>query len=277
MIIWIGSYPKSGNTYIRSFLSAYYFSNDGQFNFDLLNNIKQFPNTEFFDKPIESELEASNNWLIAQKKIREERKFRFLKTHNFLGNYNNKPFTTLDYTLGAIYVVRDPRNVITSLMNHFSLNLEDAFNFMINEKKFTKSDQGDFSTFTHLSSWGNHYRSWASTKNFRKLIVKYEDFENNKYETFRDIVVFLNAIANRTERVDKKKLENSIDSTNFTVLKNLEKNKGFSEALYSNDEKKFKTFFNLGFSNRWKKLLPEKMVKKIEISFEKEMREIGYL
>jgi hypothetical protein len=70
MIIWIGSYPKSGNTYIRSFLSAYYFSKDGQFNFDLLKNIKQFPNTEFFDKPIENEAEASDNWLIAQKKIK---------------------------------------------------------------------------------------------------------------------------------------------------------------------------------------------------------------
>ena len=48
MIIWIASYPKSGNTYIRSFLSAYYFSKDGEFEFDLLKNIKQFQNTEFF-------------------------------------------------------------------------------------------------------------------------------------------------------------------------------------------------------------------------------------
>ena len=277
MIIWIGSYPKSGNTYIRSFLSAYYFSEDGKFNFDLLKNIKQFPNAEFFDKPIKNEADASDNWLIAQKKILEKRKFRFLKTHNFLGSYNNKPFTTLDYTLGAIYVVRDPRNVITSLMNHFSLNLDEAYNFMVNEKKYTKSDESDYSTYTHLSSWGNHYKSWATTKNFRKLIVRYEDFENNKYETFRDIIVFLNAISNRTERVNKKKLENSIDTTNFSVLKNLEENKGFDEALYSQKEKKFKTFFNLGFNNRWKKLLPKEMIKKIENSFEGEMKEIGYL
>ena len=277
MIIWIASYPKSGNTYIRSFLSAYYFSKNGKFNFDLLENIKQFPNTEFFDKPINNTDEASDNWLFAQKKIREEKKFKFLKTHNFLGSINNKPFTTLDYTLGAIYVVRDPRNVITSIMNHFSLNLDEAYNFMVNEKKFTKSDKSDYSTFAHLSSWANHYKSWATTKNFRKLIVRYEDLENNKYETFRDIIVFLNAISNRTERVDKQKLANSIDSTNFTVLKNLEKNEGFSEALYSEEKKKFKTFFNLGFNNRWKKLLPKEMIEKIEVSFKDEMKEIGYL
>ena len=67
MIIWIASYPKSGNTYIRSLLSAYYFSKDGNFNFDLLKNIKQFPNTEFFNSNINSLDDASNNWLYAQK------------------------------------------------------------------------------------------------------------------------------------------------------------------------------------------------------------------
>ena len=68
MIIWIASYPKSGNTYVRSFLSAYYFSKDGEFSFDLLKNIKQFPNVEFFEKPFNGVDEASKNWLNAQKK-----------------------------------------------------------------------------------------------------------------------------------------------------------------------------------------------------------------
>ena len=123
MIIWIASYPKSGNTYIRSFLSAYYFTSDGKFNFDLLKNIKQFPNAEFFERSLNNVDDASNNWLLAQKKIKEERKIKFLKTHNILGSYNDKPFTTIEYTLGAIYVIRDPRNVITSVMNHWSFNL----------------------------------------------------------------------------------------------------------------------------------------------------------
>ena len=46
---------------------------------------------------------------------------------------------------------------------------DEAYNFMVNEKKYTKSDESDYSTYTHLSSWGNHYKSWATTKNFRKL------------------------------------------------------------------------------------------------------------
>ena len=278
MIFWIASYPKSGNTYIRSFLSAYYFSKDGQFNFELLKNIKQFPTPEFFDSNINNIDDAANNWIFAQRKIKEMKKIKMLKTHNFLGSYKGKPFTTLDYSLGAIYVVRDPRNVITSLMNHFSLDVESALKFITDKEKGTSFKiEDDYSTYTFLSDWSNHYKSWANSKNFRKLIIKYEDLEQNKYETFRDIVVFVNAVLNRTERVDRERLDNSIKSTNFNVLKNLEKNEGFGEALYSEKEKKVKSFFNLGFNNRWKKLLNENVQKQIEQSFETEMKELGYL
>ena len=277
MIIWIASYPKSGNTYIRSFVSAYYFTPEGKFDFDKLKNIKQFPNVEFFNFPIKNAEEASSSWLVAQRKIKDEKKIKFLKTHNCLGNYKGNPFTTLDYTLGAIYIVRDPRNVITSIMNHYSYDLDEAYEFMIDTNRSIKSDFDDYSTYSQLSSWGNHYRSWTNSKNLRKLIIKYEDLENNKYETFRDIIVFLNTVANRTERVNKEKLQNSIETTNFTVLKNLEKSKGFDEAIYSSKEKRKKTFFNLGFNNRWKKLLPSEMIKKIEKTFSNEMKDLGYL
>ena len=68
MIIWIASYPKSGNTYIRSLLSAYYFSKSGEFEFDLLKNIKQFPDKFFFDKELNNIEEAFKNYVPAQKK-----------------------------------------------------------------------------------------------------------------------------------------------------------------------------------------------------------------
>ena len=48
MIIWLASYPKSGNTYLRAFLSAYYFSKNGEFDFSQISNIDQFPHEKFF-------------------------------------------------------------------------------------------------------------------------------------------------------------------------------------------------------------------------------------
>ena len=278
MIVWVASYPKSGNTYLRSFLSAYYFSSKGEFNFELLKNIKQFPNTEFFDEEINNLEEASNSWLKAQKKIKEAKKIKFLKTHSCLGAYKGKPFTTLDYSLGGIYIVRDPRNVISSVMNHFSLSVEDAYEFMTDLKRGTKAKvENDYSTYSYLSTWANHYKSWANSKNFRKIVIKYEDLETNKYETFRDIIVFTNTIINNSERVNKEKLIRAIDTTNFNVLKNKEKNEGFEEALFSEEKKEKKIFFNLGFNNRWKKLLRDDIRQKIEHVFKDEMKEIGYI
>ena len=72
MIIWLASYPKSGNTWVRSFLSAYYYSNDGKFNFSLLKKIKQFPSKDFFNDKLKSVDEAAENWLIAQRKINKK-------------------------------------------------------------------------------------------------------------------------------------------------------------------------------------------------------------
>ena len=66
MIIWIASYPKSGNTYVRSFLSSYYFSKKGKFEFDLLLNIKQFPALSYSNIKSYTFLDAANNWINNQ-------------------------------------------------------------------------------------------------------------------------------------------------------------------------------------------------------------------
>ena len=126
MIIWLASYPKSGNTYVRSFLSAYYFSKDGVFDFNQITNIKQFPDSEFINNKVDSVLEASMQWMPSQRKIIANKKIKFLKTHNCLGNYKGNTFTSNETSLGAIYIVRDPRNVFTSVKNHFSYDDEKA-------------------------------------------------------------------------------------------------------------------------------------------------------
>ena len=45
-------------------------------------------------------------------------------------------FTNKKNSIGAIYIVRDPRNVLTSLQNHYELSKEGALKFMLNEKKY---------------------------------------------------------------------------------------------------------------------------------------------
>ena len=277
MIIWIASYPKSGNTYIRSFLSAYYFSQKGKFEFDQLLNIFQFPGTKFSKKDCFSFEDAAKNWIYNQNQFFNKEKFVFLKTHNTLKRYKNIEFTTNKETAGAIYIVRDPRNIISSMCHHYSLNLNQAYETLVNNDASLseKSVNGDCSNFTFLSSWADHYKSWKETKKFKVLIIKYEELRNNKEKIFREIIQFVNNLKLEKDIINEKKFLNAIKSTNFVNLKNKELNEKFDESVYSNDGKKI-NFFNLGFKNKWQNLLPRDMIDKINNSFKKELLDLNY-
>ena len=281
MIIWLASYPKSGNTYVRAFLSAYYFSKDGQFDFNQISNIRQFPNKEFINQNIDNVLEASKQWIPSQRKIIADKKIKFLKTHSCLGNYKGNTFTSNETSLGAIYIIRDPRNVFTSLKNHFSYDDEKALQMILDKKNILMSK--GYETFSYIGSWASNYLSWLKYKNFRRLFIKYEDLLENKYETFRDIIVFSNTLMNRSEGVDKSKLQKAIETTNFDVLKDKEVKESFngSDVGFKNwrnihSENK-NLFFNLGPENKWEKKLDKKIKDDIEINFNEEMKNLKYL
>ncbi len=278
MIFWIASYPKSGNTYLRSFISSYYFSKKGKFDFNLLLNILQFPSTKFTKRNLYSDLEASQNWIFNQNQFFGGEKINFVKTHNSLCEFKGNKFTTNDQTLGAIYIVRDPRNVITSLTHHYSLSYENAYDKLMdnNSNLLEKTSDNDHSNFTFLGSWANHYKSWKNYKDFEILFIKYEDLEKEKYDTFKKIILFINNILKKNNKIDEKKLLNSINSTNFNNLKNKEMNEGFEESVYSKQTGEKKRFFNLGFNNRWEKILPKHILNKLNHNLQNELNELGY-
>ena len=96
MIIWLASYPKSGNTWIRSLLSSYLFSEDWKFNFKLLENIKQFSSSDLptqFNDFNNYQTKIAENWIPTQKIINHDWKIRLFKTHNALGSINKNNFT----------------------------------------------------------------------------------------------------------------------------------------------------------------------------------------
>ncbi len=278
MIIWIASYPKSGNTYLRSFISSYFFSKKGKFNFDLLLNILQFPSIKFTKKNIFSDIEASQNWIFNQSQFfLNNNKIHFVKTHNTLDEYKGNKFTTKKQTLGAIYIVRDPRNIISSLTHHYSLNYDQAYKKIMDENAslLEKSLNNDHSNFTFLGSWSNHYKSWKNTKEFKTLFLKYEDLEDNKYDTFKKVINFVNNIKGDKLEIDEKKLLNSIRSTNFTNLRNKEQIEGFEESITSSTGEK-KPFFNLGFNNRWEKILPKNILSQLNKNLQSELNDLSY-
>ena len=138
MIIWIASYPKSGNTWVRSFLTSLLYSENGVNDFSKLNKITQFPNKYQF-KNLVNDLQnikgIYQNWKNAQDFINLDNKIKLLKTHHVNCTIEDFQFTNNANSLGAIYIVRDPRTVLISVKNHFNLeSFSKAKDFILNEK-----------------------------------------------------------------------------------------------------------------------------------------------
>ena len=285
MILWLASYPKSGNTYLRALIAAYFFTKDGNFDFDKLKFIKFFPHINLFKNlgiDISDENEVLKNYIKAQEIINKNKKksILFVKTHSTLQSINGNQFTNLDNTIGAIYVVRDPRNVVSSYSNHYETSIEESANDML--KNTYLKGMKDYNTFenhvlTHLGTWADNYNSWKHLNQFNKyLLIKYEDIVSKPDVIFKNVIKFIADISNTNFYIDKKKLENSINTTTFENLKKMEENEGFIEAVKRKDNNNI-TFFKQGSERNWKKLLTDEIKNKIEKSFGKEMKELGYL
>ena len=279
MIIWLASYPKSGNTLLRSILATYFYSNDGDFKFKHLYKIGQFPAVEHFENlgiDTSKEEEIFKNFIEAQKKINiANRRFKFFKTHSSLCKISGCNFTDLNNTLGVIYIVRDPRNVVTSFAHHYNMSIDDATNAMIDENRFFVKT--DLMHRSFLGSWKFNFNSWKIWNEKNKyLLVKYEDLVNKKKSVLIKIFKFLNDLGTIKNEINMVKLNKTIKSTDFEKMKKMEKMGLFHESIIDDKTGEKKDFFNLGPKNNWRQILDTKNRKKIEKSFCDEMNELGY-
>ena len=283
MIFWIASYPKSGNTWLRTLISSYYYSDDGIYSDNIIKRIGQFPEKMHFtdfDYNQNIVTDTSRFWIKAQEKINKDKKLKFFKTHNTFGALNNNHFTDNKNSIGAIYIIRDPRNVITSLMNHYELDNEQAIKWMTNEKNYiydvSKFKEDGYSDFQFVSSWNTNYKSWTVQKKIPIKFIKYEDLLNQTFTVFKDVINFINITTRNNEKIQIDKLKNSVKSTFFDKLQDMEKKNGFSEAITSKKNNKKIPFFNMGPKNDWKKILDKNSINKLNDHFKKNLIELSY-
>ena len=284
MIFWIASYPKSGNTWLRALLSAYFYSHNGEYDEKLLKKIDQFPTRKYFtdfeyDKKIIGD--TCKYWIKAQEKVNINKKLKFFKTHCAFGKVNNFDFTNSLNSIGCLYIVRDPRNVFSSVKNHYELDTDKAIKWMINEKQFVydvdKFDEVGFSDFQFISSWSLNYKSWKIQKKVPTKFIRYEDLLEKTFAVSKEILEFINKTTNNKTKIDVEKLKRALNSTSFEKLKKKEQKDGFSEAVPSQKDKNKKiSFFNLGPKNDWKDILDEDLKIKLNNIFKKDLKELNY-
>ena len=279
MIIWLASYPKSGNTLMRSILSSYFYSKDGNFEFKNLNQIKQFPMSVDFMSlgiDIENDKEVFQNFINVQKFINEKkRSLSFFKTHSSLVKMYDCDFTNLENSLAVIYIVRDPRNVVTSFANHNGISVDKATDIIIDQNMVT--DKSSNFCKVSVGTCASNYNSWKEFKEKNKyILIKYEDLISKKKTVLIRIFKFLNQVG-FSHNLNIIKLNKAIKTTEFNLMKSKEEKETFSEALPDKETGKRRVFFNLGPKNDWRKILDKKNQEKIEKHFKDEMLELGYL
>ena len=289
MIVWIASYPKSGNTWVRTLINQI-IQSDSLEKDNVFKNLKSIPNYPLkshyknildninLDKLTGKDLKniTLKNWLSTQRIINSSGKVNFLKTHTMLCKINIEKkdffFTDKLNTYGVIYIVRDPRNVISSFKNFLSYDdIEETFEVLTNANMWIDSDNIRMPQF--ISSWGNNYNSWKNFPNF--LLIKYEDLIINPERELNKIINYLNKFIKIS--LENIKINKIIENSSFNNLKKLENEGKFYESSTNPKTGQKNTFFNLGPKNNWQELLDKNISDKIERVYFKEMKELGYL
>jgi len=253
MIIWLASYPQSGNNFVRSLLSTYIFSQDGLFHSNLLENIDLFPNNSLFEQlgvNIDKKDEMFKNYINSQRIINKKDSIMFLKTHSCFVNTEKFKFTDRHNTLGVIYVVRDPRNIIPPHSQEFKITDEQSSKYLLSETFLGQESQSHCTTY--LGSWKNHFNSWKVFRRFNKyLLVRYEDLINETDKTFLNILKFIAHLGRVNFTLDEKKFKNTLKTTEIGKM----------------SENEFKKFDQINIKIR----------KSLEKELESEMKELNYL
>lgn len=262
-IVWLASYPKSGNTWLRAIVYSALF---GQMTIHELGGM--IPNFAFFASQLnggkfESPGQIRHFWEQAQSQLCQSagNDRVLLKTHTAAGIYDVGEFPSRKYSEKAIYVVRDPRDVAVSYSSHFGLSLESAINSLINESNINFKPKG-LSRGEFLSSWGNHVKSWQHVS-IPVLQLRFEDLIENPAKHITKVLTFLDIKPVIT-------IEDIVTMTSFEKLSKQERTEGFAEAG------KNELFFRQGKKSQWMQF-NDNNFEKLIVKFEPVMRSLGYL
>ena len=276
-IIWIASYPRSGNTWTRAFINTLLHIMEDPEHAELdINRVEPWTAadnatehyTRLLGKPghnaLPSEIAAARPRVQAEIARRAGRPV-YVKTHNARGMDHGHPLINTGVTAGAVYLVRNPLDVAISLAHYGDLTLDKAIDDM------GTPGFGVFSTRNYIrtiwGSWSEHVGSWAARPNPATLVTRYEDMIANPHDSFAAIARHL------TLAPTPEQLERAVAMSSFERLKEKEVAAGFVEKPTYSSER----FFREGRVGQWRERLSEEQIAKVVKAHHPLMRRFGYL
>ncbi len=275
-IVWLASYPKSGNTWFRIFLSNL-----------LRKTIKPADINDLYATPIASnrilfdEITGLSSADLTPDEIdclrpevykhasRESSELFFQKIHDaWHPTSSGVPMIPQDVTKCVIYIIRNPLDVAISFSNHLNKTLNKTVSIM-SDMSFalcSKPDQLNIQLQQRLLSWSGHVHSWVDESNLPILVLRYEDMKENTFNEFSKAVKFMELNATDEE------IRLAIEFSDFKEMQKQEAESGFSEKPIGAS-----TFFRKGLTGGWRSELSPDLVKNICNSHFEIMRRFGYL
>lgn len=265
-LIWLASFPKSGNTWTRAFLGNY-LAQDGvrltinQLNAFTTGDVRQ----DFWDtawgapyqgQSIETGLKLRSKVLrlIANSKPH----LHFAKTHSRIERIDGNDLITSEVTAAAIYIVRNPFEVALSYSRHISASVSEAIEKMCDPKAVNASPT---QIFEMIGRWDHHVHSWETAEGLPLFFMRYEDMVADAERTFRALLNYLNI------PINDGKLRRAIRASSFKELQKQERKDGFGER-----PERMQQFFVSGKSGGWRDQLSEQEIDRIAVEFERVLK-----
>lgn len=271
-LLFLASYPKSGNTWLRLLLANLFTNAKDGVSLDDVNLISVNDNLIDFYKTIDEKSLASLTAAdVAKLRHNAQRHIAtlkpdttFVKTHAALMPMAGVPPFASDVLAGAIYIVRNPLDIVPSYARHLDLSIDDAIH-AVGLRDFVAPRYKYLLEYLQ-GSWGQNVGSWTTKPHPQILLLRYEDIVTDPISTFGSVVKFLGL------DTPQERLERAIAHCDIDRLREKEKTEGFIEHVAKKGQ-----FFGQGGVDAWRRELTEQQARRVVAQNRVQMERFGYI
>lgn len=276
MIMWLASYPKSGNTWLRIFLTNYLRNADKPADINRLGGGPIASARIIFDDYVG--VEASDLTPAEIERLRpmafdllaaEAKETCYLKVHDaFTYTADGYPLVSQGSTKGVIYLIRNPLDVVVSFAHHTGHSVDFMVKAMgsVDYAFVNHADRVYNQLPQQLLTWSQHVTSWVDESGLDVLVVRYEDSLHDPIASFSRVVDYCGL------DYDPERLARAVEFSSFENVRRQEKDQGFGEKSPS-----AQAFFRRGKVGAYREDLSDELIAQIIADHAPVMRRFGYL